>query len=187
MESFFNSIAQLTRLTEEGQNALAAIINIKEVNKGDILIRENTVCNYVYYIEKGLTRTFYYKDGKDVTDWISMDGDFATSIVSFISRKPDRRIIEALENSTLYALHHDKLEELYSQYHDIERLGRLLVNNGLIQMQQRFDDLHFASAKERYNQLMQTRPNLIQRVPLGHIASFLGVTQETLSRIRGQA
>jgi len=149
-------------------------------------VRENTVCNYVYFVEKGLTRTFYYKGGKDVTDWFSPENTFACSIVSFISRKPDRREIELLEPSVLWALHYNDLENLCVKHHEIERLTRHLVSSGLVQLQQRFDDLHFSPASQRYQTLMETNPSLIQRVPLGMIASYLGVTQETLSRIRAQ-
>jgi hypothetical protein len=83
-------------------------------------------------------------------------------------------------------LHHDDLERLYKHHHDIERLGRLLVSFGLIQLQQRFDDLHFATAAQRYRTLLDSNPSFIRRVPLGMIASYLGVTQETLSRIRAR-
>jgi len=187
MTSFFDTVSQLTHLTPEGKDALASVLTLKEAGRGEVLLNVDSVCNYVFYIESGLTRTFYYKDGKDVTDWISTEGTFAVSIVSFITRQPDRRGIEALENCRLYALHYADLEKLYSRHHDIERLGRLLVSMGLIQLQKRFDDLHFATAKERYIQILNETPTLVQRVPLGILASFLGITQETLSRIRSQA
>ena len=104
--------------------------------------------------------------------------------MSFINRQPDRRGIELLENSQLWALHHDELEEAYGQHHQLERMGRLIVGFGLTQLQQRFDDLHFATASARYQTLLRTNPTLVQRVPLGMIASYLGITPETLSRIR---
>jgi hypothetical protein len=125
-------------------------------------------------------------DGKDVTDWISDENSFACSIISFINRKPDRRIIELLEPSVLFALHYNDLESLCSKHHDIENLFRHLVSFGLVQLQQKFDDLHFSTALKRYQKLMATHPSFIQRVPLGMIASYLGITQETLSRIRSQ-
>jgi signal-transduction protein with cAMP-binding, CBS, and nucleotidyltransferase domain len=186
MVSFFDTIAGFTTLTKEGEETLASILKIEEVEKGQTLVKENSVCNYIYFIGEGLTRTYYYKDGKDVTDWISTEGTFACSIVSFITRNPDRRGIETLEDSTLFSLQYYELEQLYTKNHDIERLGRLIVSSGLVQLQQRFDDLHFATASERYKKIMDENPSLIQRVPLGMLASFLGVTQETLSRIRSQ-
>ena len=157
-----------------------------ELPKDYILLKPNSVCNYIYFIEKGLTRTFYLKKGKDVTDWLSPENTFAVSIVSFINRIPDRRGIELLEDSVIWALSYENLNKGFNKYHDLERLGRLIANTGITQMQKRFDDLHFATAKERYQILVQSNPTLLTRAPLGVIASYLGITQETLSRIRSK-
>lgn len=186
MDNFFETIHKQMTLSEGSKTLFASILEKSELPRGHILVKAETVCNYVYYIERGLTRTFYLKDGRDVTDWISTEKTFACSIVSFITKKPDIRAIELLEDSVLLAFHHNDLEKLYYGNHEIERFGRLLVSNGLIQVQQRFDDLHFASAFERYKKLIDINPTLIQRVPLGMIASYLGITQETLSRIRSR-
>jgi len=186
MESYFKMVSQISKITAVTKLAIEGVLKGLELPKGHVLVKQNTVCNYFYFIEKGLTRTYYYKDGKDVTDWISDENSFAVSIISFITRQPDRRTIELLEPSTLWAMHHDDFENLCRQYHDFERLGRFLCASGIVQLQKKFDDLHFATASERYQTLMQTNPSFIQRVPLGMIASYLGITQETLSRIRSK-
>ena len=186
MDKFFEIVSQLTGLSAESKNDLAAILTRLELKKGDILVRQHSVCNHLYFIETGLTRTYYYNDGKDITDWISPENTFTCSVLSFISRKPDRRQIELLEPSVLWSLRYYEIEHLCSKHHDIERMIRHLVSAGLVQLQQRFDDLHFATALQRYQALMTQHPTLIQRVPLGMIASYLGITQETLSRVRSQ-
>jgi len=186
MDNFFETVSNFTVLSPESKQGLASILKKLVLPKGHVIVKSETVCNHLFFVEEGLTRTYYLKDGKDVTDWISAENSFACSIVSFITRKPDRRTIELLEPSTLWSLHYDALEDLYAKHHDIERLGRHLVSFGLVQMQQKFDDLHFATALQRYQTLMATSPTFIQRVPLGMIASYLGITQETLSRIRSQ-
>ncbi len=106
--------------------------------------------------------------------------------VQLLVSLPDRRTIELLEHSILFSLHYNDLENLCSKHHDIEKFFRQLLSIGLVQLQQKFDDLHFATALQRYQTLVKNHPTLIQRVPLGMIASFLGITQETLSRIRSQ-
>ena len=186
MQSFFNFISGITLLSAEAHEALAGVLERMELPKGHQLLRPGAVCHYLYFIEKGLTRTWYLKDGKDVTDWISAEDSIAVSIISFLTHQSDRRGIELLEDSVFHAISYTHLEALYREHHDIERLGRLLLSQGIIQLQQRFDDLHFATAQQRYQQLIGANPSLLRRVPLGMIASYLGITQETLSRIRAQ-
>ena len=186
MDKFFHAVSHFTKLTSEGKKDLSSSLKKMQLPKGHILVQQDTVCNFIYFIESGLTRTFYLKNGKDVTDWISDENSFACSIISFITRQPDRRIIELLEPSVLYSIHYNDLEHLSSIHHDIEKFFRQLVSFGLVQLQQKLDDLHFSSALQRYQSLMITHPTFIQRVPLGMIASYLGITQETLSRIRSQ-
>lgn len=184
MEKFFDFTRKLTFLSKESEDALSAVLERMELPKGYSLLKPGGICRHFYFIETGLTRTYYIKEGKDVTDWLSPENTFAVSIVSFITREPDRRGIELLEPSVIWAVSHQDIEDLYKRYHDIERLGRLLISYGVVQMQQRFDDLHFATAAERYQKLISVHPSLINRVPLGMIASYLGITQETLSRVR---
>ncbi|HXL58356.1 MAG TPA: Crp/Fnr family transcriptional regulator [Chitinophagaceae bacterium] len=186
MNKFFEIVAQFANLSAESKQAFSTILKKLELPKGRTLIHANTICENAYFIEQGLARTYYYKNGKDVTDWLAAENSFVVSIVSFLTQQPDRRIVELLEPSLLWAIPHKKLEELYNRYHEIERFGRLLVSHGLILVQQRFDDLHFATAPERYKKLLQENPTFIQRVPLSMIASYLGISQETLSRIRSK-
>ena len=183
---FIEAVSRFTALSPVSQSALEAGLKRLELEKGHILVKPDTICQWVYFIESGLTRTYYYKNGKDVTDWLSAEGQFAVSISSFVTQQPDRRIVELLEPSVLWAISHTALEQLYQQHHDIERLGRLLANHGLLLLQQRFDELHFATALDRYRNLMALNPTVVQRVPLGMVASYLGMTSETLSRMRAQ-
>jgi len=186
MDKFFEVAEQFSHLSDQSKQDLSAFLKRHALPKGYTLVKQDGVCNYIYFIEKGLTRTYYLKDGKDVTDWISDENSFACSIISFITRKPDRRIIELLEPSVIYALYFEDAENLCAKHHDIENFFRRLVSQGLVQLQNKFDDLHFATAADRYHNLITNHPTIIQRVSLGMIASYLGITQETLSRIRAQ-
>jgi CRP-like cAMP-binding protein len=186
MIGLFNLSNDPTVLSEKSKDAFLAMMRREEHEKGHVLVKPGTICNEMFFIEKGLTRTFYYKDDKDITDWFSTENTIACSILSFFRRIPDRRGIELLENSTLWSLHHDDLENLCKEHHEIERFTRGVITYGLLLVQERFDDLHFATAAERYRKLLHQQPSILQRAPLGMIASYLGITQETLSRIRAQ-
>jgi len=186
MDNFFRTVSLYTSLSLESKQGFAERLKRVELPKGYMLLRQDTICNYLYFVDTGLARTFYWKDGKDVTDWFSIENSFATSPISFINRQPDRRAIELLEPSILYSLHYNDMESLCSIHHDIETFFRRFVNFSLVEMLQKIDSLHFSTALQRYKSLMTTHPNIIQRVPLGMIASYLGITQETLSRIRSQ-
>lgn len=186
MEAFFKEISKFASLGETAKEALSGILVPFHFAKGQIVLKPHSVCNHVYFVESGLLRTFYEKEGKDVSDWLSPENTFSCSILSFINRIPDRRGIEALEDTAAWGIQYHQLNGLYDAYHDIERLGRMLYGWGVTLVQQRFDALHFSTALERYRTLMDTSPSLIRRTPLHMIASYLGVTQETLSRIRSQ-
>lgn len=184
MQEFISVVETFSPLTEESRDLLRMAGKRAELRKGDFLVKPDTHCRYFYFVESGLTRTFYYKDGKDITDWFSWEGTFAVSIISFLTGNPDRRGIEALEPTTILAFSREDLERICAERHDVERLVRHLVSFSAIQLQQKIDDAHFTTASERYTKLVEAHSGLLQRVPLGMVASYIGVTQETLSRIR---
>jgi len=186
MDKYFQTVSKYTQLSADSKQELAASLTRLEFPKGHVLIKQDTTCHFLYFVESGMARTFYLKDGKDVTDWFSAENSFACSVISFITRQPDMRSIELLEPSVLYSIHYNDMEDLCSKHHDIETFFRRLVNFSLVQVLQKLDALHFATALQRYQTLRSTHPTIFQRVPLGMIASYLGVTQETLSRIRSQ-
>ena len=162
----------------------SAISQNHSVGKDYFLLREHTVSDYIYFIEKGIARIYYYKNGKEITEWIAMDEQFFLSITSFFQRTPTHLIIQTIEKSDVYGIHHNDFMSLAEQYHDVERLLRKMVTASLILSQVRMDSIQFETAHQRYDRLLKNTPEIIQRVPLSYIASFLGVTLETLSRIR---
>jgi CRP-like cAMP-binding protein len=169
--------------------ALDALLNAWQhwdCPKDYLLIREQTVSDYIYFIEQGAVRIFYYKYGKDITEWIALEEQFFLSINSFFQRQPSRLIIQTLEPSLVWGIHHHALMQLADQYHDIEKLLRKMVTSSLILSQQRMESIQFETAQERYARLLAHTPDIINRVPGIYIASFLGITKETLSRIRSQ-
>jgi len=157
---------------------------IRQIKKGELLVREGQFSDELYYVAEGGVRAYYLADGKTITDWFAFEDDFISSIVSFFLKVPSQHQIEILEDSTLLVFKLDDVELLCEKHHDFERLGRLSVTKTMLQLQQRIVSIQFKSSKERYESLLEKYPKIEQRAPLGDIASYLGITQETLSRIR---
>ena len=184
MELLQKAIIKISPLSPESIKIFLHNWKHWSVPKEHFLVKEQSVSDYIYFIEKGVARIYYYKNDKEITEWIAMDGQFFLSITSFFQRMPSHLIIQTLESSEVYGIHHNDLMKLADQHHDIEKLLRKMVTGSLILSQQRMDSIQFETAQQRYEKLLQTSPNIIQRVPLSYIASFLGVTLETVSRIR---
>ena len=154
------------------------------VPKDHHILREHEVCDYIFFIRKGIARIYYYKNGKEITEWFATDEQFFLSITSFFNRTPSRLSIHTLEPAEVMGIHHNDLMRLASQYHEVETLFRKMMTSSLILSQYRMDSIQFETAQQRYEGLVKNSPQIIKRVPLSYIASFLGVTLETLSRIR---
>lgn len=184
MNSIKKFIAQFESLSNEAFESLYGCLRPEAFEKGDFLIREQQYSNHLYFLQEGSARAFFHKDGKEVTTWFAFENQMLTSFYSFISRTPSIENIQFLEKSTLFSIHHEKLQKLYQEYHEIERLGRKITEFYYQWQEERIFSLQFHSAKERYQKLIANEPHLLQKVSLGHIASYLGITQETLSRIR---
>lgn len=154
--------------------------------KNDRLVREGQYTDKTYYIAKGAARTYYLKDGKDVTDWIALETDFISSINSFFLDTPSELYIEVLEETHLLELNKSTFLRLSDKYPDFDKLGKLILTQTLLQLQQRIVSLQFETAEQKLKNLLLLRPSILQRVPLTHIASYLGITLETLSRIKNR-
>lgn len=182
--NFFDAIAQWVPLKTESRKALLDIMRKEYLPKGTVLVSFSSVCRHVYYVERGLVRSFYLKDGKEITERFCPENSFACSTVDYLTHKSDGRQTELLEDSVIWTMPYTALEMLFDQHHDIERLGRYIASLELMELHRRLDDLQFSSAQDRYRKFMETYPGLLQRVSQRMIASYLGITHETLSRIR---
>ncbi|HTH56811.1 MAG TPA: Crp/Fnr family transcriptional regulator [Cyclobacteriaceae bacterium] len=187
MKALFEHINQYSPLADTTWKDLEAALKKVDLAKGEFLIKEGKVCQHVYFLEKGCLRGFYDLDGKEITHWFAFENTFVTSFFSFISRKPSFENIQLMEDGTLWALTYEDLQQLYLTHADMERMGRIMHERYYVMLEERFVRNHFKEAKERYENLTLNSPHILQRVPLGYIASYLGITQETLSRIRAKS
>ncbi len=159
-------------------------LQLVEVEKNSLLVKEGQYADSVFYVVSGAARVFYLKDGKDITDWFSFENDFICSINSFFLNEPSPHYIEVLTNSTLLEFKHKDFIELSDKYRDFDRLTKLVITKTLLQLQQRIVAMQFETAYQKYENLLAIHPDITLKAPLMHIASFLGITLETLSRIR---
>jgi len=187
MEALFELIRFYCRLSNPALKSLGAALKKTELPKGSFLIMEGKICDHIYFLEKGCLRGYYNLDGKEITYWFAFENNFVTSFFSFITRKPCVECIQLVEDCTLWAISYDDLQKLYDTHPDIERLGRLMNERYYVMLEERFVSNHFKEARERYENLITNAPHIVQRIPLGYIASYLGITQETLSRIRSKS
>ncbi len=179
-----SKIHTLSRLSPEAENWLNKALEEFSFKKGETVLKEGKICNYLYYINKGMMTGHYHLQDQEVCNWFALENDFATSYYSFITRQPSYEIITCIENTSVQAISHSKLNELYRMFPETERAGRLILEDYYSRLEERLISIQFKSAKERYHSLLKNRPEIIQRAPLGRIASYLGMKQETLSRIR---
>jgi len=187
MEVLFDHIRQYCQLGKPALKSLSTVLQKVEVGKGDFLITEGKICRHIYFLEQGCLRGFYNLDGKEITYWFAFENNFVTSFFSFITKRPAVENIQLIEDSILWSIAHHDLEALYQKHADIERLGRIMTERYYVMLEERFLSNHFKEARDRYDNLITNTPHILQRIPLGHIASYLGISQETLSRIRSKA
>ena len=175
---------QTVPLSPETHRQLADILVRFELGKGEIFLREGEICKYYSIVAQGMIRLFYSKGGRDLTEHFSYEKGMFVSLESYFRQIPSYLIIEALEPTIVYSLPHDKFQSLIRANREVERMYCKMLENSLIESQQKADACRFETARERYHRLATKHPEIVKRAPLIHIASRLGMTPETLSRVR---
>ena len=186
IEHLLNHIGQYHSLSEEAKEAVLGSFNEVVLPRHECLITEGKICRHLYFLQQGALRGCYLLEGKEITHWFAFENDFVTSFHSFITGEPSVETIQLLEGSILWSISKEQLAQLMNQYHEVERLVRMAYETYYIRLEERFVNAQFKTASERYQALLQQAPHVLERVPLGHIASYLGISQETLSRIRSK-
>jgi len=171
-------------MTHDELDILESVLIARKYAKGEMVLSEGEVCSSIRYIDKGLLREFYIKNNKEVTEYLAAEGFIMMSIESLFKEQPSQLQIEALEPAIVYELPKKRLEEVALHNVNIQILYRKILEESLILSQVRADMLRFESAENRYRRLCKLVPQIAQRAPLLHIASYLQMTPETLSRVR---
>ena len=171
-------------MTHEELDILEEILVPRKYPKGARILDEGEVCQSIYWIVKGLVRQFYFKNKKELTEYMATENTICMSIESLFHETPSHQIIQALEPTILFEIPMRELEAAAIKSVNIQMLYRKILEESLIISQQRADMLRFESAQDRYQKLVKSTPQLVLRAPLVYIASYLQMTPETLSRVR---
>ena len=171
-------------MTHDELDMLENILVPMKFAKGETILREGDVCRHIYWVVKGLVRQYYYKNKKELTEYMATENTICMSIESLFREEPSQQVIQAIEPTILYAMPMAELEATAMKSVNIQMLYRKILEESLIISQHHADMLRFESAQDRYRRLVKTQPQLILRAPLVYIASYLQMTPETLSRVR---
>ena len=174
-------------MTHEELDLLESILVPMKFGKNEMVLREGETCNNIYWVVKGLVRQFYYKNGKELTEYMATENSIVMCIESLFLEQPTHLQIKTIEPTVLIAIPKVELEAVAMKSVNIQILYRKILEESLILSQVHADMLRFESAQDRYQKLIKRQPQLVLRAPLLYIASYLQMTPETLSRVRTAA
>ncbi|MBK9487372.1 MAG: Crp/Fnr family transcriptional regulator [Haliscomenobacter sp.] len=183
MHPFRQFIQRYIPLSDADWNSIEVCISRQEIPKESILLEEGKTCKHLYFLETGLLRFFVWKDGNDITKYFTDVPYVFTSQKSFAKQTPAQENIETLEDSIIWVMSYDDAQRLLS-LNSWSNFIRLLIQEVQTFTEEILEALQTETAESRYRMMLQADANLLQRVPLKHLASYLGIAPQSLSRIR---
>ncbi|NQU35899.1 MAG: Crp/Fnr family transcriptional regulator [Bacteroidetes bacterium] len=177
-------INHIVPITEFDWSLFDQRLYYKEYNKNDLLSETGEVENYIYFIVEGVARICHYKKGVEYTLRFNFPISIFNSYSSFVSRTPSLICVEALTELKLFRMSYMDMQTLYNESPTAERVGRRMVELLYVQREMKELQMHTRTAEDYYNELVKTSPDLIEKIPQKHLASYLGITPESLSRIK---
>jgi CRP-like cAMP-binding protein len=186
-ELIMQTVNHISPVSDAVKSRLNEYLKEERFPKKYQLLQEGQTAKKIYFIKEGFARAFYFTaDGKECTSWFMGTGEFMISVFSFFTQKTAAENIELLEDSTLQSITWTQLQALYKEFTEFNLIGRVITEKYYIESEQKSILLRTLTAKERYEQLIRSNPNILQKASLGQIASYLGISLETLSRIRAK-
>ncbi len=186
IENFKNYLTSIIPMDDDVFNLSQDFFKIENIKKGDFFIEEGKTCNNVAYIDRGLFRIYYIKDGLEVNTCFCKENSITSSFESLVNRTPSNQFIQAIEDATLVKLSYENLNKLYGLSSTWQSVGLLMTEKECLRLSNRATSLSFETAMEKYKNILESEPDLLQRVSIQDIASYIGVSRETLSRIRAK-
>ncbi len=184
--ALFKRLTAVAPLSVAAQQHLTQILLRQTLPKGAVLLAVGDVSNRVFFLEQGLARAFYKKGRKELTAWIVAEDDFMYSVYSYINQRPSHETIELLEDSVLLSATRAELDEFYAQFPEANGFRSALTEQYLLRHDERLRALRMLTTTERHDRFAQDFPDIYRRAPLQHIATYLGMNNATLSRIRAR-
>ncbi|WP_175620891.1 Crp/Fnr family transcriptional regulator [Chryseobacterium schmidteae] len=182
IQQFFQSFYLFSK--NEIDNLLA-FFKERTIAKNDFFVKEGENCKEIAFIQSGLFRSYYVsEEGKDNTYCFRFPNDLLASYSSFISNKPTVENLQAITEATLLVIKKEKIQELASKNPNWSEFSRMIAEQEYLELEKRFFQLQQNDAAQRYTFLIENQPDYIQKIPLQYLASYLGITQRHLSRIR---
>lgn len=181
-----NIIDNIYPLSDQSKALLKAKIYEITYPRAHVLFKVNRTASKVYFIKKGMVRAYANRDEEEITFWFGKEGDAVISMKNYVEDQKGYETIELMEPCELYEIQTEALRALYNSDIQIANWGRKFAEQELVKVEERFISRQCRTAIERYKELMNTNPDLLQRVQLIHIASYLGITPVSLSRIRAE-
>ncbi|MFM6984964.1 MAG: Crp/Fnr family transcriptional regulator [Chitinophagaceae bacterium] len=179
---YFNSMSPVSSEAAEAVSKLVQVIPLKKYAE---LQPIGHTCKTIYFLKKGVARIYYFKDDIDITESFSFENSIVVRYESLFNGQPSRKAIQVLEDSEVVSINAPKFFQLFDSFPELEKVFNAIIRQALIDNICRIESIQFHSAEERYNALIKESPDVIKRIPLKYIASFLGITPVSLSRIRG--
>lgn len=186
MEAFKTFLQQFPHYSPLVFKSVLPYLSTKYLAEGDYFLQQGKVCRNIAFIEEGLVRLFYQQDDREVTNCFCREHSMTSSYASLITRTESDISIQALEPTKLIVLSYDSLQKLYEQDLFWQQVGRLAAENEIIAIECHNRFINDLTATDRYIQLLENESELLQRVPLKHLATYLQIAPETLSRIRNK-
>jgi CRP-like cAMP-binding protein len=186
MEAIRHYFNQFLKLSDREWDDFAQCLKRKEIAKKEWLLEQGQTCDFLAFIESGLFRFYTIKEGEEKITGFFFSGDFVSNYRSFLTGKESEHYIESMQESVVFLISKNDLQQLYDKHHHLERLGRFIAENLYLNVAGRLDSFMFDSPKERYEALLRRNSKLLQEIPQYMLASYLGVKPETISRIRGK-
>ena len=184
MEELIKYINTIYPVSPELRDLLLRVVHFKTVPKREFLLKAGKVSHYLCFISKGLLRAYYEKDGAEVSAWFMTEGDFIVSIESFYEQRASYESIQALEDTEFFYIEYKELEYLYQHFIEFNFIGRVITIKYLTLWAKQLFSIRNQTAEERYRWLLANRPEIALRVAAKYIASYLDITEVTLSRIK---